>query len=58
MQCECPDYKARKQTCKHLFAAMLVVKNRGKQGIENLEAFTGNVPHEELSNLSPKMDEV
>jgi hypothetical protein len=39
MQCECPDYKTRKQTCKHLFAAMLFVKNRGKQGIEHLNGF-------------------
>lgn len=38
MQCECPDYRTRKQTCKHIFAAMLFVKNRGKQGVEHLDS--------------------
>jgi hypothetical protein len=37
MQCECPDYRTRKQTCKHIFAAMLFVKSRGKQTIEHLD---------------------
>ncbi|MGE5444571.1 MAG: SWIM zinc finger family protein [Ignavibacteriales bacterium] len=42
MTCTCPDYKTRKEACKHLFAAMLFVKNRGKQRIEDLEGFNGN----------------
>jgi hypothetical protein len=36
MQCDCPDYRTRKQTCKHIFAAMLFAKNRGKATIEHL----------------------
>ncbi|MGE5443921.1 MAG: hypothetical protein ACM3SR_04875 [Ignavibacteriales bacterium] len=40
MQCECPDYRTRKETCKHLFAAMLFIKNRGKQSIEHLNGFS------------------
>lgn len=42
MQCECPDYRTRKQTCKHLFAAMLFVKNRGKQTIEHLNGHSND----------------
>jgi SWIM zinc finger len=42
MTCGCPDYKKRKEACKHLFAAMLFVKNRGRVTIENLEGFNGN----------------
>jgi len=37
MACTCPDYRTRKDTCKHLFAALLFVKNRGKEKIEDLE---------------------
>lgn len=37
MQYECPDHKTRKQTCKHLFACLLFVQNRGKQQIEHLD---------------------
>ncbi|MGE5443983.1 MAG: hypothetical protein ACM3SR_05185, partial [Ignavibacteriales bacterium] len=44
MTCTCPDYKTRKETCKHLFADMLFVKNRGKQSIADLEGFNGKVP--------------
>jgi hypothetical protein len=40
MECECPDYRTRKQTCKHIFAAMLFLKNRGKQTIEHLNGFS------------------
>lgn len=40
MTCTCPDYRTRKEACKHLFAAMLFVKNRGKQTIEDLPGFT------------------
>ncbi|MGE5444087.1 MAG: SWIM zinc finger family protein [Ignavibacteriales bacterium] len=36
MTCTCPDYRTRKEPCKHLFAAMLFVKNSGKQKIEGL----------------------
>lgn len=39
MQCEWPDYKTRKEPCKHLFAAMLLVKDRGEQTVEHLEGF-------------------
>ncbi|MGE5446222.1 MAG: hypothetical protein ACM3SR_16775 [Ignavibacteriales bacterium] len=55
MQCECPDYKTRKQTCKHLFAAMLFVKNRGKQGIEHLNGFSNDFNRNGAkSNPDPK----
>ena len=37
MQCECSDYKTRKQTCKHIFATMLFVKNMRRQTIEHLK---------------------
>jgi hypothetical protein len=37
MKCECPDYKNNRRPCKHIFACLLFVKNRGKQSIENLE---------------------
>ncbi|MGE5444085.1 MAG: SWIM zinc finger family protein [Ignavibacteriales bacterium] len=40
--CTCPDYKNRKEACKHLSAAMLFVKNRGKDKIGHLEGFNGN----------------
>lgn len=40
MQCDCPDYRTRKQTCKHLFAALLFVKNQGMKIIEDLPGFT------------------
>lgn len=42
MQCECPDYRTRKETCKHLFAATLFVKNREKETIEDLESISVN----------------
>ncbi|MGE5444759.1 MAG: SWIM zinc finger family protein [Ignavibacteriales bacterium] len=42
MQCECPDYKTRKEACKHLLAAMLFVRNRRKQTIEDLDGYNGN----------------
>ncbi len=42
MQCDCPDYNARKEACKHLFAALLFVKNRGKEKMEGPEGFNGN----------------
>jgi len=37
MQFECPDYKTREQTCKHIFPEMLFTKNRGKQTVEHLD---------------------
>jgi hypothetical protein len=37
MQCECPDYRTRKQTCKHIFAFLLFVKHRRKERIEHLD---------------------
>ena len=40
MTCNCPDYKTRKEACKHLFAAMLFVKNRGKQTIDDLPGYS------------------
>jgi hypothetical protein len=36
VQCECPDDKTRKESCEHLFTAMLFVKNRGKEGLNTL----------------------
>ncbi|MGE5445793.1 MAG: hypothetical protein ACM3SR_14565 [Ignavibacteriales bacterium] len=40
MTCTCPDYRTRKEACKHLFAAMLFVKNRGRTVIQDLDGFT------------------
>lgn len=37
MTCTCPDYRTRKETCKHLYASMLFTKNRGKQTVEHLD---------------------
>ena len=51
VQCECPDYKSRKEACKHLFAAMLFVKNRGKQIVEDLPGFTWA---DEVRDMQPK----
>jgi hypothetical protein len=42
MQCECPDYRTRKQTCKHIFTCLLFVKNRGKQTIEHLDGHSND----------------
>lgn len=39
MKCTCPDYKTRKESCKHIFASLLFTKNRGKQTIEDLNGF-------------------
>ncbi|MGE5444548.1 MAG: hypothetical protein ACM3SR_08095 [Ignavibacteriales bacterium] len=50
MSCTCPDYRTRKESCKHLFAAMLFVKNRGKESIENLEGHSNGAPSEQPSN--------
>jgi len=36
MTCTCPDYRIRKEPCKHIYAACLFVNNRGKAKIENL----------------------
>jgi uncharacterized C2H2 Zn-finger protein len=36
VKCECPDFKVRKHSCKHIFAAELFSKNRGKEKIEHL----------------------
>jgi hypothetical protein len=47
MKCECPDYKTRRQPCKHIFASLLFVKNRGKQRIENLEGFSNGANSKE-----------
>ena len=49
MQCECPDYKNNRRPCKHIFACLLFVKNRGKQTIEHLE---GNGTKSERSDLA------
>lgn len=38
MTCSCPDYKTRKQTCKHIYASLLFTKNRGKQTVEHLNS--------------------
>lgn len=37
IQCDCPDYRTLKQTCKHIFICFLFAKNRGKQTIEQLD---------------------
>ncbi len=37
MTCSCPDYRTRKQSCKHIFASMLFSRNREKQGLEHLD---------------------
>lgn len=63
MQCDCPDHRTRKQTCKHLFAAMLFVKNRGKQTIQHLNGFdydsngNGSKPYPESKNTPNKTQE-
>lgn len=54
MQFECPDYKTWKDSCKHLFAAMLFIKNTGKQTTEGLNGFNGNVAHAVQSDLAPE----
>lgn len=56
MQCGCPDYTTRKQACKHIFACLLFVKNRGKQRIEHLNSFgnssTGSDSHSESNRTT------
>jgi hypothetical protein len=53
MQCECPDYRTRKQTCKHIFACLLFAKNRGKQVIEHPNIRT-NGSNENRTKSEPK----
>jgi hypothetical protein len=53
MQCECPDYRTRKQTCKHIYACLLFAKNRGKQVIEHLNIRT-NGSNENRTKSEPK----
>ena len=31
MACDCPDYKTRKRTCKHIFVCLVLTKNRGSR---------------------------
>jgi hypothetical protein len=38
MTCTCLDYRIRKEACKHIFACLLFVKNRGKQKVEHLDS--------------------
>lgn len=52
MTCTCPDYRTRKESCKHLFAAMLFVKNRGKQTIEGLDG-NGKTLSENIHEAKP-----
>jgi len=40
MTCSCPDHRTRKQTCKHIFAALLFTKNRGKEKVEHLDGYS------------------
>lgn len=54
----CPDYKGRKEPCKHLFAAMLFVKNRGKQIIEGLENSHAGIKNGSGANPQPESKEV
>ena len=42
VKCECPDYRSRRQACKHYFAACFFQKNRGKVKIEHLNGFEDN----------------
>ncbi len=30
MQCECPDYRTRKQSCKHIYASLLFYQKQRK----------------------------
>jgi uncharacterized Zn finger protein len=59
MQCNCPDNTSRMQPCKHIFACLLFVKNRGKQKIEQLDSHgnssTGSDSHSESNRtVKPK----
>ncbi len=58
MQCDCPDHRTRKQTCKHIFACLLFTKNRGKQTIEHLDGYSnGCKPASEAKHTPKKLQE-
>lgn len=58
MQCDFPDHKTRKQSCKHIFASLLFTKNRGKQTIEHINGYSNDCePASEAKHTPNKLQE-